>query len=235
MLSGFEYAFSEFQKYGFELTENQYDLFDKYADFLVRYNENVNLTAITEPDEILLKHFIDSCLVLKYVNIPENSTLIDVGTGAGFPSVPIKIMRPDIKLTLLDSLNKRIVFLQKLCEILCIDAEFIHGRAEDIARDLKYRENFDFVCARAVANMSLLSELCIPFVKYAGNFIAMKGPAEDINSGKLAISTLGGAVSKIHEYKLGDDSRKIVHVIKISHTPSKYPRTSGQIKKKPLG
>jgi len=243
MLPDFEYTYGEFKKYGFELTEQQYDLFNKYADFLVKYNENVNLTAITEPYEILLKHFIDSCLVLKYINIPENSTLIDVGTGAGFPSVPLKIMRPDIKITLLDSLNKRIVFLQKLCEILCIDADFVHGRAEDIARDLnykgnsdcvKYRESFDFVCARAVANMSLLSELCIPFVKYAGNFIAMKGPAEDIDSGRTAIRTLGGAISQIYEYKLGDDSRKIIHIIKISHTSSKYPRTSGQIKKKPL-
>ncbi|MBR1592163.1 MAG: 16S rRNA (guanine(527)-N(7))-methyltransferase RsmG [Ruminococcus sp.] len=244
MLSGFEYARGEFEKYGFELTEKQYGLFDKYAGFLVKYNENVNLTAITEPDEILSKHFIDSCIILKYIDIPQNSTLIDVGTGAGFPSVPLKIMRPDIKITLLDSLNKRIVFLQKLCEILCIDAEFIHGRAEDIAKDLKYkgdfgcvkyRENFDFVCARAVANMSLLSELCMPFVKYAGNFIAMKGPSEDINSGRLAIRTLGGAISKIYEYKLGGDARKLVHVIKISHTPTRYPRSSGQIKKKPLG
>ncbi len=234
MLSGFEYAFDEFKKYGLELTENQYELFDKYADFLVKYNENVNLTAITEPDEILLKHFIDSCLILKYINIPENSTFIDVGTGAGFPSVPLKIMRPDIQITLLDSLNKRIVFLEKLCAILCINAEFIHGRAEDIARDLKYREKYDFVCARAVANMSLLSEFCIPFVKYAGNFIAMKGPSEDINSGIIAIKTLGGEISKIHEYKLGDDSRKLIHIIKISHTSSKYPRCSGQIKKKPL-
>ena len=234
MLSGFEYAENQFKKYGFELTEKQYDLFDKYADFLVKYNENVNLTAITDPDEILLKHFIDSCLILKYINIPENSTLIDVGTGAGFPSVPLKIMRPDIEITLLDSLNKRIVFLEKLCGILCIDAEFIHGRAEDIAKDLKYRESFDFVCARAVANMSLLSELCIPFAKYAGNFISMKGPSEDIDSGRLAISTLGGAISKIYEYNLESDSRKIIHVIKISHTPSKYPRTSSQIKKKPL-
>jgi len=234
MLSGFEYAFDEFKKYGLELTENQYELFDKYADFLVKYNENVNLTAITEPDEILLKHFIDSCLILKYINIPENSTFIDVGTGAGFPSVPLKIMRPDIQITLLDSLNKRIVFLEKLCAILCINAEFIHGRAEDIARDLKYREKYDFVCARAVANMSLLSEFCIPFVKYAGNFIAMKGPSEDINSGIIAIKTLGGEISKIYEYKLGDDSRKLIHIIKISHTSSKYPRSSGQIKKKPL-
>ena len=184
--------------------------------------------------EILRKHFIDSILLTKYVDIPLNSTLIDVGTGAGFPSVPIKIYRPDIKITLLDSLNKRIDYLKQLCDKIEIDAEFIHGRAEDFSKKEEYREKFDFSCARAVANMALLSELCIPFVKRNGCFVAMKGPNEDISLGANAVMVLGGSIEKEIEYKLFDEERKIVLVRKISQTPSKYPRNSSQIKKKTL-
>lgn len=234
MLPDFELCCSEFKSVGLELTSDVYEKLDIYASFLVEYNEKVNLTAITEPTEILRKHFIDSILVTRYVEIPEKSSIIDVGTGAGFPSVPLKIFRPDIKLTLLDSLNKRIDFLRQLCEMLNIDAEFIHGRAEDISKKPEYRENFDFSCARAVANMALLSELCIPFVKVGGSFIAMKGPSEDISLGDNAIDLLGGRLETIHEYDLFDEKRRIVHVKKISHTPPKYPRNSSQIKKKTL-
>ncbi|MDE5855021.1 MAG: class I SAM-dependent methyltransferase, partial [Ruminococcus sp.] len=142
--------------------------------------------------------------------------------------------RNDIKITLLDSLAKRITFLEKLCSILEIDAEFIHGRAEDIARNSKYRESFDFSCARAVANLSVLSEYCMPFVKNGGVFLAMKGPNEDIASADNAIKILGGKIDKIVDYKLESDSRKIIVVKKISQTPTKYPRNSSQIKKKSL-
>ena len=234
MLPEFELSCSVFARYGLELTKAQYEKFDKYADFLVEYNKNVNLTAITEPSEILIKHFLDSVMILKFVDIPRNSSMIDVGTGAGFPSIPLKIMRPDIQITLLDSLNKRIVFLQQLCEILEFDAEFIHGRAENYSKLSEYREKFDFSCARAVADLGLLSELCIPFVKVGGSFLSMKGPTENIENGKNAVSMLGGEISAVHQYLLENDERRIVEVRKISQTPTKYPRNSAQIQKKPL-
>lgn len=234
MIPDFALSCSEFESVGLTLSREQYEKLSIYAEFLVEYNEKVNLTAITEPMEILRKHFIDSILLTKYVDIPLNSTLIDVGTGAGFPSVPIKIYRPDIKITLLDSLNKRIDYLKQLCDKLEVDAEFIHGRAEDFSKKEEYREKFDFSCARAVANMALLSELCIPFVKRNGCFVAMKGPNEDISLGANAVMVLGGSIEKEIEYKLFDEDRKIVFVRKISQTPSKYPRNSSQIKKKTL-
>ena len=234
MLPEFELCCSEFSSFGIELDEEKYKKLDIYADFLVKYNENVNLTAITEPHEVLRKHFIDSVLLSKYVDIQQNSSLIDVGTGAGFPSVPLKIFRPDIKLTLLDSLNKRIDFLKQLCDKLEIKAEFIHERAENVSKKPEYRENFDYSCARAVANMSLLSELCIPFVKIGGSFLAMKGPSEDISLGKNAVEVLGGKIENSVDYELFDESRRIVVVKKISQTPPKYPRNSSQIKKKSL-
>ncbi len=234
MLPDLQKCFDEFKKYGLDLTETQYEKFNKYAEFLVEYNKNVNLTSITESQEILTKHFIDSILLEKYTDIPHNMSLIDVGTGAGFPSLPLKIIRNDIKVTLLDSLAKRITFLEKLCVLLEIDAEFIHGRAEDIARKPEYREKFDFSCARAVANLSVLSEYCIPFVKNGGYFLSMKGPNENISSSDNAIKILGGKVDRIIDYKLESDSRKIIVVKKISQTPTKYPRNSGQIKKKSL-
>ena len=234
MIPDFALSCSEYESVGLTLSREQYEKLSIYAEFLVEYNEKVNLTAITEPMEILRKHFIDSILLTKYVDIPLNSTLIDVGTGAGFPSVPIKIYRPDIKITLLDSLNKRIDYLKQLCDKIEIDAEFIHGRAEDFSKKEEYREKFDFSCARAVANMALLSELCIPFVKQNGFFVAMKGPNEDISLGANAVTVLAGMIEKEIEYKLFDEERKIVLVRKISQTPSKYPRNSSQIKKKTL-
>ena len=234
MLPDFEISREKFSSCGIDLPKNLYDKFNIYADFLVEYNEKVNLTAITDPMEILCKHFIDSACLLKYVDISNNSSLIDVGTGAGFPSVPLKILRPDIRLTLLDSLNKRIDFLKKLCDKLKIDVEFIHGRAEDISKMPEYREKFDYSCARAVANISTLSELCIPFVKVGGSFISMKGPTEDVSRGTNAIEILGGSVADSIDYSLFDEQRRIFVIRKISQTPIKYPRNSGQISKKSL-
>jgi len=234
MLPEFELCCFEFQKYGLNLTLEMYAKYDKYAEFLVEYNKKVNLTAITDPAGILVKHFIDSVIALKYVDIPENSTLIDVGTGAGFPSVPIKIYRPDIKVTLLDSLNKRITFLECLCNLIGIDAECVHGRAEDIAKIPEYREKFDFSCARAVANLSVLSEYCLPFVSIGGAFISLKGPNESAVDSENAIKILGGSVSRETIYNVGQEERKIILIKKISQTPSKYPRNSSQIKKKSL-
>ena len=234
MLPEFEVCREKFVQCEMVLTREMYEKFDIYAEFLVEYNKMVNLTAITEPMEILCKHFIDSACLLKYVDIQPDSSLIDVGTGAGFPSVPIKILRSDVKITLLDSLNKRIDFLRKLCEKLDIEAEFVHGRAEDFSKTVEYREKFDFSCARAVANLSTLSELCIPFVKVGGSFISMKGPTEDVSCGTNAIDLLGGNIEKITDYSLFDEQRRIILVKKISQTPIKYPRNSAQIKKKAL-
>lgn len=234
MLPEFELCCSKFFEYGIEITLDQYLKFDKYAEFLVDYNKNVNLTAITSPEEILVKHFIDSALLIKYIDIPHDSSLIDVGTGAGFPSIPVKILRDDLKITLLDSLAKRVTFLDKLCDLIEIDSNCIHGRAEDIAKNSEYREKFDFSCARAVANLSVLSEYCIPFVKMGGFFISMKGPNEDISASENAVSVLGGKIMEIHDYKLDSDVRKIIEIKKISQTPTKFPRNSSQIKKKSL-
>ncbi|MCM1270170.1 MAG: 16S rRNA (guanine(527)-N(7))-methyltransferase RsmG [Ruminococcus flavefaciens] len=234
MFPDFEICCSAFEKYGLSLDKHIYDKLSIYCDFLIEYNKNVNLTAITDPVDILYKHFIDSIIMVKYVNIPQNACLIDIGTGAGFPSIPLKIYRPDINLTLLDSLNKRITFLQLLCEKIGIKAEFIHGRAEDFSKKPEYREKFDVSCARAVANMSLLSELCIPFVKVGGKFVSMKGPNEDISLGFNAIKILGGNVSRETNYSLENEERRIVQIEKISQTPTKYPRNSSQIKKKLL-
>ena len=234
MLPNYKKCCKEFEKYDLSLDKTVYEKLDIYAEFLVEYNKNVNLTAITEPKDILVKHFIDSILLCKYIDFGDNCTIIDVGTGAGFPSVPLKIFSPEINLTLLDSLNKRIIFLDKLCERLDLECNTIHGRAEDIAKMPEYREKFDFSCARAGANMSLLSELCLPFVKKGGTFISMKGPSEDISVGFNAVKLLGGKIENEIKYKLDDDERRIITVKKISQTPQKFPRNSSQIKKKLL-
>ncbi|CDF03181.1 ribosomal RNA small subunit methyltransferase G [Ruminococcus sp. CAG:624] len=234
MLPDYDFCCDLFKKYELDLPSEVYDKLEIYADFLVKYNENVNLTAITDGREIFVKHFLDSILLLKYVDIPSNSSIIDVGTGAGFPSVPMKIYCSDLKITLLDSLNKRINFLQQLCEMTQIDAEFIHGRAEDYGKESQYREKFDFSCARAVANLSVLSEYCIPFVKIGGYFLSMKGPNEIIDESNKAVELLGGKIKSDIQYSLENDTRRIIAIEKISQTPTKYPRNSSQIKKKPL-
>lgn len=234
MLPDFKFSYDLFKKYGLELTSEVYNKLDIYAEFLVAYNENVNLTAITDGKEILIKHFLDSILICKYCDIKNESTIIDVGTGAGFPSVPLKIYRPDLKITLLDSLNKRIIFLEELCKKLSIDAEFFHSRAEECGKNCDLREQFDIATARAVANLGLLSEYCMPFVKVDGKFISMKGPNEDIKLGENAVKTLGGRICEDITYELEGDKRRIVVVEKISQTPTKYPRNSAQIKKKSL-
>lgn len=218
-----------------EYCKELHEKLEIYCDFLIEYNKNVNLTAITEPEEVWLKHFADSILLLNYIDIPKNASLIDVGTGAGFPSVPIKLYRDDIQLTMLDSLNKRIIFLEKLCEKLGINAEAVHGRAEEYGKKEAFREQFDIATARAVAPMPVLSEYCMPFVKKGGIFAAMKGPNEDAGNAENAVKILGGDGISVYDYLLGkDDRRKIFSVKKISQTPTKYPRNSGQIKNKAL-
>lgn len=224
--------------YKITLTENQYEQFQKYFELLAEWNEKMNLTAITDESGVALKHFADSLSLLNFVDIPQNSTLADVGTGAGFPGVVLKIARPDIKLTLIDSLNKRLVFLNEVCSQLGIDAELIHSRAEDGARDEKLRENFDFAVSRAVARMNVLSEYCLPYVKVGGAFCAMKGAQanEEFKESLNAINTLGGKLEKKYFFELPENGgeRAIAVVRKVRNTPQKYPRQSGKIKAKAL-
>lgn len=224
--------------YKITLTENQYEQFQKYFELLVEWNEKMNLTAITDESGVALKHFADSLSLLNFVDIPQNSTLADVGTGAGFPGVVLKIARPDIKLTLIDSLNKRLVFLNEVCSQLGIDAELIHSRAEDGARDEKLRESFDFAVSRAVARMNVLSEYCLPYVKVGGAFCAMKGAQanEEFKESLNAINTLGGKLEKKYFFELPENGgeRAIAVVRKVKNTPQKYPRQSGKIKAKAL-
>lgn len=211
----FEQCKAIFVENSLEYSREIHEKFKIYCNFMVEYNKNVNLTAITEPEEIWLKHFADSILLMKYVEIPENASLIDIGTGAGFPSVPLKIYRNDIKLTMLDSLNKRIRFLNELCERLSIETETVHGRAEEYGRKTEFRERYDIAVARAVASMPSLSEYCLPFVKTGGIFAAMKGPNEDAGNAENAVKILGGEKIRVYDYLLGkDDRRKIFYVKK---------------------
>ena len=208
---------------------------EKYAKLLVEWNEKINLTAILDPEGIAVKHFLDCLMIFKYVDIPLGASVIDIGTGAGFPGVVMKIARPDIKLTLMDSLAKRITFLENLCNELELDVTTIHSRAEDI--NPTQREGYDFAVARAVANMRVLTEYCLPFVKVGGSFIAMKGASaeEETLEATKAISVLGGTLTKKDMFNLGElGVRGIINVKKISQTSTKYPRNPGKISKQPL-
>ena len=226
------------EKSGITLTEEQIEKLRIYYELLVEWNEKMNLTALTEPDDVALKHFCDSILLLSYADVKEGSSLIDVGTGAGFPSVPIKIVRPDIKLCLLDSLNKRLVFLQEVVDKLGLEnVKIVHARAEDGARKADLREKFDYSTSRAVAQLNVLSEYCLPYVKVGGSFLAMKGKynEEEIDNAKSAIKTLGGKIEMVDTYNLIDTSeRTIIQIKKISDTDKRYPRTSAKIKSKAL-
>ena len=211
--------------------------FQLYGEILEDWNGKINLTAIKEPREVVVKHFLDSMALLNYCNVPKNAKLIDVGTGAGFPGVPVKILRPDVKLTLLDSLNKRLNFLNELCNGIVVEANTIHFRAEEAGRKKELREKFDIATARAVANLRELSEYCLPFVNVGGYFVAMKGPSvdEEIEQSKKAIAKLGGKIEKIFSFELLDSgSRTIILIRKVSHTPQNLPRPSAKIAKAPL-
>ena len=211
--------------------------FEKYKDLLLEWNEKINLTAITEEDEIILKHFIDSCSILKYIE--NNQKIIDVGTGAGFPGIPIKIMNESLDITLVDSLNKRVNFLNEVIKELELkNIEAIHSRAEDIGKDDKYREKYDIATSRAVANLSTLLEYLMPFVKVNGMCICMKGPniEEELNEAKKAIKEFGGKLEEVYNFKLpnSDIERNIIIVRKIEKIKLKYPRKAGIPAKEPI-
>ena len=219
------------------LDDTALERLSRYGNLLLEWNEKINLTAITEPDEVLIKHFYDCLLFFKNVDVPQGAKVIDVGTGAGFPGMVLAIARPDIKLCLLDSLNKRINFLNEVLTELGLEAQTVHARAEEGARKAEFREQFDIACARAVAALPTLSEYCLPYVKEGGLFVAMKGPSakEELVSAYTALKTLGGDKGTLLEEKLPDGSdRCFVLVKKISQTPTKYPRQSAKIAKQPL-
>ncbi len=227
------YVVKRFADADISITSEQAEKYVTLCDFMVEYNRNVNLTAITEFEEVVMKHFIDSVLPFAMIDIKQGASFIDVGTGAGFPSLPLLIYRPDLKGTLCDSLQKRCTYLELACKKIGVNAEIIHARSEELGR--KKRECFDFSTARAVAAMPVLSEYCIPFVKRGGWFIALKSVNEDVQSAEGAVKLLGGSIEQVRDYKLpnGDD-RRLVVVKKISQTPTKYPRSSANIAKKPL-
>ena len=224
-----------------KLSAKQEQQFKTYFKELITVNEHVNLTRITEEDEVYLKHFYDSLTPLLLVPevFTEGAMVCDVGAGAGFPSLPIKILRPDLRLTIVDSLGKRLKFLQELLDKLEISGvELVHGRAEDVGQNPAYREQFDLVTARAVARMSVLSEYCLPLAKTGGKFVALKGPkaASELADAKKALDTLGGKVSFSQEFTLAgtEEERTIVVVDKVKKTPAKYPRQAGTPNRKPL-
>lgn len=225
------------EKIDIVFNDEQLNKFYNYMNLLLEWNEKINLTAIIEPEEIILKHFIDSLTINKYIE--KNKAIADVGTGAGFPGIPLKIYRSDLNVTLVDSLNKRINFLNEvISELELKDINTVHSRIEDFGKDKKYRENFDYVTARAVANLTTLSEYLIPISKVNGKCICMKGNdiKEEIINSKNAINLLGGKIDKIDYFELpnSDISRNIIIIDKLKNTTNKYPRKAGLPSKEPL-
>ena len=221
----------ELKKNGIELSETQLKQYQRYYELLVEWNEKMNLTAIREPQEVLYKHFYDCLLLFKHIELKENASVIDVGTGAGFPGLVLKIARPDIKLTLLDGLQKRLTFLNAVLDELGLDAETVHLRAEDGGKNPQYREQYDIACARAVAALPVLSEYCIPFVRVGGQFVAMKGAT----AAEGAYKILGcEKPTIICENLRENEARAFIVAKKISQTPPKYPRMGGKIAKAAL-
>lgn len=231
----------EFEKYSekmqIKFSEEQYNQFYKYMNLLIEWNKKINLTAIIEPKEIILKHFVDSLTIAKYIE--ENKKVADVGTGAGFPGIPLKIYRKDLKITLIDSLNKRLNFLNEvISELELKEITTVHGRAEELGQNKEYRERFDIVTSRAVANLSTLSEYLIPFIKKDGKCIYMKTLEvdEELQKAKRAINILGGKIINTDKFYLPESEigRSIVVIEKEKQTPIKYPRKPGTPSKEPL-
>lgn len=228
---------SDAGKLGISLTDEQTKLFEKLAELLVEQNKTMNLTAITDPDGIAVKHFADSISALSAYDFAENAKVLDVGTGAGFPSIPLLIARPDLEMTMIDSTAKKLKYVASTVEILGLAAEVLHTRAEEAGQNKVYREKFDIVCSRAVAALNVLCEYCLPFVKVGGVFLAMKAAKvqEEIADARNAIKILGGKIVAEKSFTLSDGGERTIVVIKkISQVPPKYPRVSAQIAKKPL-
>ena len=235
----FELMLNDCNKEQLVFTETMYNNFITYKDLIKSWNKKINLTAITDDEEIIKKHFIDSIKVFRFNYFREAKNIIDIGTGGGFPGIPIKIVNENINMVLLDSLNKRINFLNEVIKQLKLsNIQTIHGRAEDFSQDKNYREKFDIATSRAVANLTVLSELCLPYVKVNGYFVALKGPSVDVevSEAKNAIGTLGGRLHDIIQVEIENSDLKhnLVIVKKIKETPKQFPRKAGIISKRPL-
>ncbi len=234
-MDSFQKRLSQFH---IDINDVQMQQFEDYYNLLVSWNEKFNLTAITEREDVYLKHFVDSAALLKYQNL-SGKNLIDVGTGAGFPGIVLKILCPECSVVLMDSLGKRVTFLNEVISSLGLtNIDAVHARAEDLARDDDYREMFSYGVSRAVANLSVLSEYCLPFVKVGGLFCSYKGDhaADEIASAKNAVNTLGGKIQSVEEYLLPDTdmNRCIITIVKNRQTSGKYPRKAGTPAKQPL-
>lgn len=238
-----KYKIENFKKYveelNIQLSDNQYQQFIDYYKLLIEWNKVMNLTAITDFDEVVVKHYIDSLSLIKAIDLNQKIRIIDIGTGAGFPGIPLKIAFPDLDITLLDSLNKRINFLNEVINTLSLQSiKAIHGRAEDFAKPGELRESYDVSVSRAVANLTTLSEYCLPFVKKGGLFISYKSEKidEEINAASKGIGILGGKIENQIEFKLpgSDIYRKLFMIRKINHTPRVFPRKAGLPSKEPL-
>jgi len=233
----FDNFIKELEKLSITLSKEQLEQFHIYYEMLVEKNKVMNLTAITEWEEVLEKHFLDSVSLLRAVDVKQNLSVMDMGTGAGFPGIPLKIVFPNLEVTLADSLNKRVLFLQEVIDALKLEGiEAVHGRAEDLAKEKKYREQYDLCVSRAVANLSTLSEYCIPFVKIGGMFVSYKSGAceEEVQASKSAVFLLGGKIKDIVKFELGEFGRAFILIEKVNGTPKTYPRKAGMPSKKPL-
>ena len=224
----------KFSKYKFSLNDEQLIKFEKYFELLVEWNEKFNLTTILGEEDVVQKHFLDSILPIKFFK--DNSKVLDIGAGAGFPSLPLKIMNESLDITMIDSVNKKVVFLNEVAQILQLkNTRAIHARAEDFAKGVN-RENFDYVVSRAVASLDTLVEYCLPFVKIGGYFVAYKSEKteEEVKNSLSALSKLGGKIEKIEEINLFGTTRKLVYIKKIAHTPPAYPRGKNKPRLNPL-
>ena len=232
-----ELFYNTIKPFEINVDDEAYQRLDTFAEMLIETNKSFNLTAIKEPDDVTVKHFADCLSIFKYVDIPENAKIIDVGTGAGFPGLVLKLYRPDIQMTFLDSTKKRLGFIEGVLNECGIKGDILHMRAEEAAQLAKYREKYDFATARAVAALPVLSEYCLPFVKVGGNFVSMKSAEsnEEISEAKKAINILGGKIEEDILFDLVENMpRRIIRIKKNTQTPTKYPRPSAQISKKPL-
>ena len=232
-----ELFYNTIKPFEINVDEEAFNRLDTFAEMLIETNKSFNLTAIKEPDDVTVKHFADCLSIFKYVDIAENAKIIDVGTGAGFPGLVLKLYRPDIQMTFLDSTKKRLGFIENVLNECGIKGDILHMRAEEAAQLAKYREKYDFATARAVAALPVLSEYCLPFVKVGGSFVSMKSAEsnEEISEAKKAINVLGGKIEEDILFDLVENMpRRIIRIKKNSQTPTKYPRPSAQIAKKPL-
>lgn len=234
-----ELLYKSSMEIGKELNESQLLQFIKYKDLLLDWNKKVNLTSITDEKEIILKHFVDSISVSCGIDIKAGTSIIDVGTGAGFPGVPIKIVFPETNITLLDSVNKKLLFIESLINELGLkDIRCVHSRAEDGGNNVKFREMYDMCISRAVANLTVLSEYCLPFVKVGGVFISLKGPEvdEEIEVSKQAVKILGGEIEEVKKIEIPytDIKHTLIIVKKVRQTPLQYPRKAGKASKNPI-